>query len=116
MFLVKMPSRTRRAMRIYRGEGATDRQARRRRRLLDAGLQILGREGWRATTVTAVCERAQLTPRYFYESFPHRDALLVPIFDGIVEEVTQKVMAGRRADREQSLRATPAAGGRLSRN
>jgi len=101
-------------MRIYRGEGATDRQARRRRRLLDAGLEILGREGWRATTVTAVCERAQLTPRYFYESFPHRDALLVAIFDGIVEEITQKVLAARPADPEESLRATAAAFVRMS--
>lgn len=77
--------------RLYRGLAAGERRAGRRERLLESGLELLGTEGWRATTVTAVCERARLTPRYFYESFRDRDELLVAIFDGIVAEVTDEV-------------------------
>jgi AcrR family transcriptional regulator len=79
------------AKRVYGGLGADERRARRRERLLEAGLDLLGDEGWQATTVTAVCERARLTPRYFYESFGDRDELLVAIFDAIVAEVAEQV-------------------------
>jgi AcrR family transcriptional regulator len=76
--------------RTYRGEDAEERRARRRAQLLKAGLDLLGNGGWQATTVTAVCERAGLIPRYFYESFKDRQELLLSIFDGIIEEVTSE--------------------------
>jgi AcrR family transcriptional regulator len=95
--------------RTYRGEAAEERRSRRRVRLLDAGLELLGTGGWQATTVTAVCERARLTPRYFYESFADRDELLLAIFDGVMDEVTREVMAVPPAGLEGTLRATIAA-------
>jgi AcrR family transcriptional regulator len=97
------------ASRIYRGEGADERRARRRSQLLEAGLDLLGNEGWQATTVTAVCERARLTPRYFYESFTSRDDLVVAIFDGVIEEITREVVACKPADPVELLRATATA-------
>lgn len=60
---------------------AAARQAERRALLLDAAFDLLGTGGDAATTVRAVCERARLNPRYFYESFPDRDALLVAVYD-----------------------------------
>ncbi len=56
--------------------------------------------------MSAVCERARLTPRYFYESFVDRDTLLVSIFDAIVEEVTREVLAAQPASPQDTLRAT----------
>jgi len=56
--------------------------------------------------VTGVCEQARLTPRYFYESFPTRDDLLVAIFDSVIDEVTAETVAARPADTEELLRAT----------
>jgi AcrR family transcriptional regulator len=93
-------------VRTYRGEASEERRSRRRAQLLEAGLQLLGTEGWLATTVTAICERARLTPRYFYESFADRDELLVAIFDGVIAEVTREVMATNPAGAEETLRAT----------
>jgi AcrR family transcriptional regulator len=81
------------AARSYRGVAAADRRAERRERLLEAGLDLLGTGGLGATTMTAVCARAGLTERYFYESFPNRDALLVAIFDQIVDEIEATVLA-----------------------
>lgn len=92
--------------RPYGGQGADERQCLRRARLLEAGLDLLGTEGWQATTVTAVCARARLTPRYFYESFADREELLVAIFEGIVEDVTREALAAAPSNPHESLRAT----------
>lgn len=91
--------------RTYRGEAAEERQARRCSQLLEAGLELLGTEGSQAATVTAVCERARLTPRYFYESFADRDELLVAIFDGVMDDITREVMAAAPANPQETLRA-----------
>jgi AcrR family transcriptional regulator len=91
---------------------AEERRAERRARLLDAGLELLGTGGWQATTVTAVSEQAGLIPRYFYESFGDRDALLVSVFDGIIEEVTAeafRLTEGHAPNILKTLRAAAAA-------
>jgi len=67
------------------------RRAERRLLLLDAAFDLLGREGWAGTTVRAVCQRAELNARYFYESFDDLDALVVAVFDRIIEELTEAV-------------------------
>jgi AcrR family transcriptional regulator len=92
--------------RSYRGQAAEERKALRRARLLEAGLDLLGSQGWPATTVTAVCQRARLTPRYFYESFADRDELMLAIFDDIVGEVIATVVAVKPETAFESLRAT----------
>lgn len=99
--------------RVYGGLAASERSASRRRQLLDAGLDLLGTDGWKATTVRAVCARAKLTPRYFYESFADLDALLVALFDAIADEVAQNVLAAVSpppGDARSTARAAIAAG------
>lgn len=65
-----MEQRLRRPTGRYAGKAASERQAERRRRFLDAGLQLFGDSpGYRATTVTALCEAAGLSTRQFYEEF-----------------------------------------------
>jgi AcrR family transcriptional regulator len=78
---------------VYRGVPAEARRAERRERLLDAGLDLLGTEGWQATTVRGVCRRARLTARYFYESFSDLDELLVAVFDRMMDELAAQVLA-----------------------
>lgn len=78
---------------MYGGVSADDRRSKRREQLLDAGLDLLGTEGWSATTMTAVCGRAGLTERYFYESFADREALLLAVFDRVTAEAAGAVLA-----------------------
>lgn len=73
---------------------------------MEAGLDLLGTVGWQGATVRAACQRAGLTPRYFYESFADRDELLVAIFDGIMADVTRVVVAARPAGPREFLQAT----------
>jgi AcrR family transcriptional regulator len=104
--MVQAPSAT---ARIYGGEDGEKRRLRRRARLLEAGLELLGTRGWQATTVTAVCKQASLTPRYFYESFADRDELMLAIFDGLIETITREVIEAAPANSSELLRATATA-------
>jgi AcrR family transcriptional regulator len=78
---------------IYGGIPADERRAERRERLLEAGLEVLGIEGWQAATVRAICTEARLNARYFYESFSGLDELLVAVFDRIVADAVEAVLA-----------------------
>jgi AcrR family transcriptional regulator len=77
--------------RLYRGIAADERRSQRRARLLDAALDILAEGGLPALGVRAVCARAQLTSRYFYESFEDLDALMVALADEIAAEILGEV-------------------------
>ena len=94
---------------IYGGIPADERRAERRGRLLEAGLEVLGTEGWQAATVRAICRQARLNPRYFYESFSGLDELLVAVFDRIVTDAVRAVLAALDEvpqTAEQQARAT----------
>jgi AcrR family transcriptional regulator len=93
---------------VYGGVGADERRAGRRAKLLDAALDLLGTEGWRGTTVRAICTRARLTPRYFYESFADRDEVLLAVFDEIAQEGAAAVLAAALAAPDDA-RAKPRA-------
>ena len=95
--------------RVYGGVSAEDRRAKRREQLLDAGLELLGTEGWPGTTMTAVCAKAGLTERYFYESFADREALLIAVFDRIAAEAAGAVLAAVEASPREARARTHAA-------
>ncbi|MCW7940815.1 TetR family transcriptional regulator [Streptomyces hygroscopicus] len=65
-----MAGRLRQPTGRYGGKSAEERQAERRRRFLDAALQLFGDSpGYRSTTVAALSETAGLSTRQFYEEF-----------------------------------------------
>jgi AcrR family transcriptional regulator len=69
--------------RPYNGVSATDRRDQRRRRLIDAGLQLFGTRGIAAVGIVDVCAEAGLTKRYFYENFASIDALAEAVFEHV---------------------------------
>jgi AcrR family transcriptional regulator len=82
------------SVRPYRGVQPADRLAARRRRLLSAGLDILGTSSDPAAlTVRAICRRAGLAARYFYESFSDKDELVASVFDWVVGELATTTQA-----------------------
>jgi len=86
------------ALRTYGGVAGTERAAERRAQLLETGLELLGApDGPGELTVRGVCRRAGLTARYFYESFPDRDALTVAVYDGVVADLGADVLAAVEA-------------------
>lgn len=83
--------------RRYGGVSAEERTATRRAKLIEAGRELLMREGIAKTTVTAVCAEAGLTERYFYESFANRDALLDAVFDQLATEAAVQIFGAAAA-------------------
>jgi AcrR family transcriptional regulator len=59
---------------------------------MDTAFELLGTAGWAGTSVRAVCQGAKLNPRYFYESFPDLDALVVAVYDRVIGEMTTVVL------------------------
>ena len=81
-------------VRPYRGVEAAERLAARRRRLLDAGLDLLGGESDPDDlTVRAICRRAGLTMRYFYESFTDKDDFVGAVFDWVIADIAATTQA-----------------------
>jgi AcrR family transcriptional regulator len=65
------------------GVAATTRFERRRSRtraaLVDAAIELFQRKGIRATTIEEICERADISPRTFFNHFETRDHLYADI-------------------------------------
>lgn len=79
--------------RPYRGISAPERTARRRADLLAAAFDLLGTVGWEQATMTAICARAKLTERYFYENFASRDELLTAVCEELADRIRGVVVA-----------------------
>ncbi|MBF6136855.1 TetR/AcrR family transcriptional regulator [Nocardia otitidiscaviarum] len=96
----------------YRGATTDERREQRRRRLLDAALDIIGTQGLSALTVRGVCEQARVGPRFFYESFPDLDALAGDLLDeiqGAALDSARAAIAETEGDQADKIRAGVAA-------
>ncbi len=98
--------------RVYRGMSSADRRADRRRRLLEAALEIIGTRGYGAATIPGICALAGVTARHLYDEFGGREELLLALY----REVVAAHLAGVRAalttapdDLERAVHASTAA-------
>ena len=94
--------------RPYRGVEAADRLATRRSKLLGAGLDLLGADRQNAAelTVRAICRRAGLAARYFYESFADKDEFVAAVFDWVIADLAATTQAAvAAAPPEEQTRA-----------
>ncbi|WP_033318979.1 TetR/AcrR family transcriptional regulator [Streptomyces yerevanensis] len=79
----------------YGGKSAQERQAERRRRFLDAGLQLFGDSpGYRATTVAALSEAAGLSTRQFYEEFRNLEDVLAALHLQVNDWAEEAALSG----------------------
>ena len=77
----------------WSGVPLPDRQALRRDELIAAGVTLLGSAGGPALTVRAVCRDAELTERYFYESFGDRDEFVRAVYDDVCNRAVTALMS-----------------------
>lgn len=96
--------------RTYGGESAADRGARRRRQLLDAGLEIVGTQGFRAATVRGVCREARVADRNFYEEFASTEDLLLAVYDECTGRLRDAAAAAVQVQGPDDLPALARAG------
>jgi AcrR family transcriptional regulator len=79
--------------RRYRGVDAAERVLERRKQFLEAGLECFGTRGYHVVTVRELCLQAQLTERYFYESFESREALFVAVYEDLIATLRTDFLA-----------------------
>ncbi|WP_066907491.1 TetR/AcrR family transcriptional regulator [Millisia brevis] len=83
--------------RTYGGQAVEDRRRERRERLLQAGLEVFGDEGYRNSSIAKVCATADVVRAQFYEHFTNREDLLVAVYDWIQAEAQADVLAALTA-------------------
>ena len=79
----------------WSGVPLESRLALRRDDLVAAGVQLLGSEGGPALTVRAVCRKAALTERYFYESFSDRDEFVRAVYDDVCTKAMETLTSAK---------------------
>lgn len=89
-----MDTRTASAGRPWRGRSPEQREDDRRRRLLDAGLQLFGTLGYAGTSVAAVCAAATVSTKNFYDHFQDREALLREVYDEQIASTADRLLLG----------------------
>ncbi|MFD3453215.1 TetR/AcrR family transcriptional regulator [Streptomyces sp. NPDC058691] len=102
-------------MRTYDGMTAEERMSARRRRIMDAGLDLFHTQGYSGTSIRSVLRRSGLQDRYFTESFPSLDALMAGILSEIQDEEAARCRAavtgpGTRRERARGMLWALAAG------
>ena len=78
--------------RRYGGIDSDERQRQRKQRLVDAGLAVFGEKGFHQSTVRDVCKQAQLTSRYFYESFEGMEDLFRAVYTSVSKQLMQSTV------------------------
>lgn len=89
----KTDSRTGNKRRSFKGLSLEQRQSERREKLIEAGLQVYGTQGFFSVTVRDVCNEAKLTERYFYESFKRSEELFKTIYLRLIEQLQKNILA-----------------------
>jgi AcrR family transcriptional regulator len=84
-------SSERQPQRVYAGRSAADRRSERRERLLSAGLDLFGTDGYAASSIEKLCAAATVSTRNFYEEFAGREALLIALHSRILESAAVAV-------------------------
>lgn len=87
--------------RVYGGVSGEERAAERRRKLIEAGVNLFGSAGSGSVRVKDVVAEAGLTERYFYESFSDLSALFDAVFDfaaGLLEAEINAAMVDAPED------------------
>ncbi len=96
------------AGRAYGGVAAGERRANRRAVLMEAALDLFAEDGARAVSKRAICARARLNDRYFYEHFADADAVI----EAIVQDGTVRGLEAVNAANQTAAPGYPSASAR----
>lgn len=94
------------APKLWRGQTLQDRSVDRGEQILAVAFDLLGTAGSAAVTMRAVTREASLSPRYFYESFPNREDLLIAVYDRVEDGLRDRMKdVPRELDPSATVRA-----------
>jgi len=102
MTSTKSNSQPMKAGRTYGGLSLEDRKNQRREQFLQAGLNVFGTTGFRSATVRSLCKEAQLTDRYFYESFGNLESLLIAVYEQCMSDLGTAIVTAITTEYQKS--------------
>jgi AcrR family transcriptional regulator len=79
--------------RRIRGLDATERQAQRRRQLLDAALELFASKGYANTAIEQICQTAFVGTKAFYELFDGKESCYLALLDEVTLEMSERMVA-----------------------
>lgn len=85
-------SKTKVTSRQFKGLSLEERKQIRREKLIAAGLQAYGTQGFFSVTIKDICNEAKLTERYFYESFKRSEELFKVVYLNLIEDLQQNII------------------------
>jgi AcrR family transcriptional regulator len=93
--------------RSYGGQTGDERAAERRGALLEAAFALVAQDGWRTLRIDALCRRAGLNKRYFYESFTDLDGVAVALTEQVAADAVAATLTAIEPglDPQQATRA-----------
>lgn len=68
--------------------------------MLDAGVALLEERGYEAFTIAAVCERAQVVPRFLYARVDSKEALFLAVYEYGTARIRREAAAAFADDRQ----------------
>ena len=80
------------AKRVYGKKNTEARVLERKERLLKAALELFASLGYANSTIEALCSEAKVTTRHFYQIFPSREALLLALYNQMMEELNEVIL------------------------
>lgn len=97
-------------MRTYGGRTVEQRRVERRERLIAAGLELFGSDGYQSVSIERLCAAGGVSTRNFYQEFASREDLLTAIHGMITAEAVSAVgvVLGDLADAPLRERITAA--------
>ena len=78
--------------RMYGGRDASEREAERRQRFIEAGVTLFGTIGYHATSVRVLTAEARLNNRYFYECFGAMEDLLIACYEHLMSQLIEQLV------------------------
>jgi len=92
----------------YGGRTQDELREERRRRLLDSALELFATRGYHGTPIDVLCADAKVTTRHFYDQFEGREALLVSVYDEVVDRAMRDIGAALSKDTSIEVRVESA--------
>ena len=101
------------AGRLYSGQYSSDRALERYGRLIEAGIDVFGTQGYANAKIKTLCQRAGLSERYFYESFESREELLTAVYDLLATSMLASAKAAFKAPAKNLMASVKAGTGEV---
>ena len=83
--------------RTYSGLSASERDAERRARLLAAGRELIGTQGYAAVSVEKLCAASKVSSRHFYQLYDNKEAAFLDVYDSITKQSLEAAVASLAA-------------------